>query len=121
MQKNSSEAATTCGNICALVDDTRDLLPFISILLPELNKCEEHSHPDLRKCAVKAKESLLKGLDDQNLKGGKSSSSYICDALEASSIKIRSVVLTRGSCGGLDVNCCSTSNAPKYFVSRYLP
>ena len=88
------KAATTCGNICALVDDTRDLLPFISILLPELNKCEEHSHPDLRKCAVKAKESLLKGLDDQNLKGGKSSSSYICDALEASSIKIDPVVLT---------------------------
>ena len=44
------KAASTCGNICALVDDTRDLLPFISILLPELNKCEEHSHPDLRKC-----------------------------------------------------------------------
>ena len=88
------KAASTCGNICALVDDTRDLLPFISILLPELNKCEEHSHPDLRKCAVKAKESLLKGLDDQNSKGGKSSASYMYDALEASSVKIDPAVLT---------------------------
>ena len=30
------KAATTFGNICALVDDTRDLLPFIPVLLPEL-------------------------------------------------------------------------------------
>ena len=52
----------TCGNICALVDDVRDLTPFIPTLQPELVKCEEHTHPDLRECATKAKEGLLKGL-----------------------------------------------------------
>ena len=87
------KAASTCGNICALLDDIRDLLPLYQFLLPELNKCEEHSHPDLRN-AVKAKESLLKGLDDQNSKGGKSSASYMYDALEASSVKIDPAVLT---------------------------
>jgi elongation factor 3 len=57
------KAAVTCGNICALVDDVRDLNPFIPVLQPELEKCEEHSHPDLRECAAKAKESLLHGLE----------------------------------------------------------
>ena len=56
------KAAVTCGNICALVDDVRDLTPFIPALQPELVKCEEHTHPDLRECATKAKASLLKGL-----------------------------------------------------------
>jgi len=32
-------------------------------LTPEIEKCEEHSHPDLRECATKAKASLLKGLE----------------------------------------------------------
>ena len=58
------KAAVTCGNICALVDDVRDLNPFIPSLQPELEKCEEHSHPDLRECATKAKAGLLKGLAD---------------------------------------------------------
>ena len=57
------KAAVTCGNICALVDDVRDLNPFIPSLGPELNKCEEHSHPDLRECATKAKASLMKGME----------------------------------------------------------
>ena len=42
------EAAVTCGNICALVDDVRDLTPFIPTLQPELVKCEEHRTPDPR-------------------------------------------------------------------------
>ena len=56
-------------NICALVDDVRDLTPFIPALQPELVKCEEHTHPDLRECATKAKESLLKGLKGDQLDG----------------------------------------------------
>ena len=87
------KAATTCGNICALVDDTRDLLPFVPILLPELNKCEEHSHPDLRKCAVKAKENLLKGLNDKDGIGSKPSASYILNAIDSSSISVDPIVL----------------------------
>ena len=64
------KAAATCGNICALVDDVRDLTPFVPTLQPELVKCEEHTHPDLRECATKAKEGLLKGLSLRRIEVG---------------------------------------------------
>ena len=78
------KAAVTCGNICALVDDVRDLTPFIPALEPELVKCEEHTHPDLRECASKAKESLLKGLDGANGSAAekKSGADFVSAALE---------------------------------------
>ena len=77
------KAAVTCGNICALVDDVRDLNPFIPSLQPELEKCEEHSHPDLRECATKAKGSLLKGLEGQGADGDrKDATACIGKALE---------------------------------------
>ena len=78
------KAAITCGNICALVDDVRDLTPFIPSLRPELEKCEEHSHPDLRECATKAKEGLLKGLEGDTGEK-KTGASLVADALKAQS------------------------------------
>ena len=78
------KAAVTCGNICALVDDVRDLNPFIPSLKPELEKCEEHSHPDLRECATKAKGSLLKGLEGQGASGDrKDATTCVVKALES--------------------------------------
>ena len=83
------KAAITCGNICALVDDVRDLTPFIPILKPELEKCEEHSHPDLRECATKAKTSLLKGLAGDAAAGEKrSGASFVADALRTQVAKL---------------------------------
>ena len=80
------KAAATCGNICALVDDVRDLNPFVPSLKPELEKCEEHSHPDLRECATKAKASLMKGLSlsDSEREGAeqKRASDFVAEALE---------------------------------------
>ena len=78
------KAAVTCGNICALVDDVRDLTPFIPALEPELVKCEEHTHPDLRECASKAKESLLKGLGGANGSAAekKAGADFVSAALE---------------------------------------
>ena len=80
------KAAATCGNICALVDDVRDLNPFVPSLKPELEKCEEHSHPDLRECATKAKASLMKGLSlsDSEKEGAeqKRASDFVAEALE---------------------------------------
>jgi len=56
------KATMTCGNICALVLDTRDLAPFVPKLGPELDKAEEHQHPDVRQAATRAKESFTVGL-----------------------------------------------------------
>ena len=86
------KAAVTCGNICALVDDVRDLTPFIPTLQPELVKCEEHTHPDLRECATKAKEGLLKGLTQDGSKSAekKSGADFVGDALAARSAALQS-------------------------------
>jgi elongation factor 3 len=85
------KAAVTCGNICALVDDVRDLNPFIPALKPELEKCEEHSHPDLRECATKAKAGLLKGLSQSGAGERKAATDCVKDALAA-----------HGGCASLD-------------------
>ena len=86
------KAAVTCGNICALVDDVRDLNPFIPALKPELEKCEEHSHPDLRECATKAKAGLLKGLSQSGAGERKARSMVSCAPLTSlcsSSLRLR--------------------------------
>ena len=40
-------AAMTAGNIFALVNEPRDMAPFVPIILPEVGKAVEHSHPDV--------------------------------------------------------------------------
>ncbi len=54
-------AAMTAGNIFALVNEPRDMAPFVPIILPEVTKAMEHSHPDVRKAAERAKDKLLAG------------------------------------------------------------
>jgi len=54
-------AAMTAGNIFALVNEPRDMAPFVPIILPEVTKAAEHSHPDVRKAAERAREKLLAG------------------------------------------------------------
>ena len=41
-------AAMTAGNIFALVNEPRDMAPFVPVILPEVIKAMEHSHPDVR-------------------------------------------------------------------------
>ena len=82
------KAATTFGNICALVDDTRDLLPFIPVLLPELEKAEEHSHPDLREAAARAKASLMKGIDSTQNDERKVASDIVQRAIEEAGVRV---------------------------------
>ena len=38
----------TAGNIFALVNEPRDMAPFLPVILPEVVKATEHSHPDVR-------------------------------------------------------------------------
>jgi len=59
-------AAMTAGNIFALVNEPRDMAPFVPIILPEVTKAIEHSHPDVRKAAERAKEKLLHGARMEN-------------------------------------------------------
>lgn len=84
------KAAVTFGNICALVDDPRDLLAFIPVLLPELEKAEEHSHPDLREAATRAKTSLMKGIDATKTEERKVASDIVADAIKSSGINVDS-------------------------------
>jgi hypothetical protein len=42
-------AAMTAGNIFALVNEPRDMAPFVPVILPEVVKAMEHSHPDVRR------------------------------------------------------------------------
>ena len=82
------KAATTFGNICALVDDPRDLLSFIPVLLPELEKAEEHSHPDLREAATRAKKSLLKGIDASKSEERKEAAQLVKEAIASVGVSI---------------------------------
>ena len=82
------KAATTFGNICALVDDPRDLLPFIPVLLPELEKAEEHSHPDLREAATRAKTSLMKGIDASQSEERKVASNIVKEAINGAGVNV---------------------------------
>ena len=70
MKKN---ACIVTGNICSLVSDVDHIIPFVPSLLPQLNKMLEHSNPDVRKVAQKAKQSLMKDvgelLDDGDVDG----------------------------------------------------
>ena len=50
-------AAMTAGNIFALVNEPRDMAPFVPIILPEVGKAVEHSHPDVRACSPAARSS----------------------------------------------------------------
>jgi hypothetical protein len=47
-------AAMTAGNIFALVNEPRDMAPFVPVILPEVVKAMEHSHPDVRALSLTA-------------------------------------------------------------------
>jgi elongation factor 3 len=59
--------ATTCAsNLCALIKDSSDIMPFFPLLMPLLEKNLDHSSPDIRDASVKAKEKLEEGAGDSN-------------------------------------------------------
>ena len=57
------KAVVTAGNVCSLVQNVRYLRPFVPRLEPELAlTLEEHSNPEVRDAARRAKDSLLRGV-----------------------------------------------------------
>ena len=112
------KAATTFGNICALVDDTRDLLPFIPVLLPELEKAEEHSHPDSREAAAKA--SLMKGIDSTQNDERKVASDIVQRAIEEAGVRVDGETQAYAAAlGGWVMDFGAIARSAVHFVQRY--
>ena len=56
------QAATIAGNMCALVAEPRDLVPYLPQILPPLRRLVSDPIPDVRACTAKALGSLVRGL-----------------------------------------------------------
>lgn len=52
------KASKCCKNICSLVADYEAMLAFLPMLMPEIEKLLDHSHPEVRAAAEAAKKSL---------------------------------------------------------------
>eukprot|EP00897_Mesotaenium_endlicherianum_P004938 jgi/Mesen1/4472/ME000228S03455 len=70
LRERSSEtkkkAAQIVGNMCSLVSDPKDMLPYRNLLLPELRKVLVDPHPEVRTVAARALGSLVRGLGQDN-------------------------------------------------------
>lgn len=56
------KAAIATGNVCTIVKRVSDILVYYPIIKPELTKLTDHSSPDVRAAATKAKLSLEKAV-----------------------------------------------------------
>ncbi|MCO5572014.1 hypothetical protein L7F22_025765 [Adiantum nelumboides] len=72
LRERSSETkkkgAQIVGNMCSLVTEPKDMLPYLSLLLPEVKKVLVDPIPEVRTVAAKALGSLIKGMGEENFK-----------------------------------------------------
>ena len=59
--------ALITGNICTMINDSRDFLPYIPTLMPDLKSSLLDPIPDVRSIAAKALGSLTRGLGEDAL------------------------------------------------------
>eukprot|EP00735_Rhodelphis_limneticus_P006871 TRINITY_DN1932_c0_g1::TRINITY_DN1932_c0_g1_i1::g.23049::m.23049 TRINITY_DN1932_c0_g1::TRINITY_DN1932_c0_g1_i1::g.23049 ORF type:complete len:2717 (+),score=940.13,sp/F4I893/ILA_ARATH/35.18/0.0,HEAT/PF02985.17/1.4e+03,HEAT/PF02985.17/1.4e+03,HEAT/PF02985.17/1.9e+03,HEAT/PF02985.17/67,HEAT/PF02985.17/6.2e+03,HEAT/PF02985.17/34,HEAT/PF02985.17/3.3e+03,HEAT/PF02985.17/0.11,HEAT/PF02985.17/0.013,HEAT/PF02985.17/0.069,HEAT/PF02985.17/1.4e+03,HEAT/PF02985.17/0.012,HEAT/PF02985.17/8e+03,HEAT/PF02985.17 len=59
-------AAQIVGNMCSLIGDPKDVLPYLPTLLPEVKAVLLDPIPEVRAIAGKALGALLKGLGEEN-------------------------------------------------------
>lgn len=59
---SKKRAARIVGNLCALVNDPKDMIPYIPILLPELQAALLDPLPEVRATAAKALGAMVKGV-----------------------------------------------------------
>jgi HEAT repeats/HEAT repeat len=59
--------ALIAGNICTMINDSRDFVPYLPILLPDLKSTLLDPIPDVRSTSAKALGSLTRGLGDHIL------------------------------------------------------
>ncbi|KAH7283513.1 hypothetical protein KP509_34G010800 [Ceratopteris richardii] len=72
LRERSSETkkkgAQIVGNMCSLVTEPKDMLPYLPLLLPEVKKVLVDPIPEVRTVAAKALGSLIKGMGEENFK-----------------------------------------------------
>ncbi|XP_068667141.1 protein ILITYHIA isoform X2 [Aristolochia californica] len=60
------KAAQIVGNMCSLVTEPKDMIPYIGLLLPEVKKVLVDPIPEVRGVAARALGSLIKGMGEEN-------------------------------------------------------
>ena len=60
-------SALIAGNICTMINDPRDFIPYIPILIPDLKNSVLDPIPDVRSTSAKALGSLTRGLGEDAL------------------------------------------------------
>ncbi|GBF89654.1 hypothetical protein Rsub_02372, partial [Raphidocelis subcapitata] len=56
------KAARIVGSMCSLVNDPKDMVPYVSLLMPELQKSLVDPLPEVRATAARAMGQLLRGM-----------------------------------------------------------
>ncbi|RZB49639.1 protein ILITYHIA-like [Glycine soja] len=59
-------AAQIVGNMCSLVTEPKDMIPYIGLLLPEVKKVLVDPIPEVRSVAARAIGSLIGGMGEEN-------------------------------------------------------
>ncbi|XP_078427732.1 putative protein kinase regulator ILITHYIA [Wolffia australiana] len=60
------KAAQITGNMCSLVTEPLDMIPYINLLLPEVKKVLVDPIPEVRSVAARAIGSLIRGMGEEN-------------------------------------------------------
>ncbi|KAH9605749.1 hypothetical protein KSS87_010195 [Heliosperma pusillum] len=64
--ETKKKAAQIVGNMCSLVTEPNDMIPYTSLLLPEVKKVLLDPIPEVRSVAARAIGSLIKGMGEEN-------------------------------------------------------
>ncbi|CAH9129951.1 unnamed protein product [Cuscuta epithymum] len=64
--ETKKKAAQIVGNMCSLVTEPKDMIPYIGLLLPEVKKVLQDPIPEVRSVAARAIGSLIRGMGEEN-------------------------------------------------------
>jgi HEAT repeat protein len=64
--ETKKKAAQIVGNMCSLVTEPKDMIPYIRMLLPEVKKVLVDPIPEVRSVAARALGSLIRGMGEEN-------------------------------------------------------
>lgn len=60
------KAAQIVGNMCSLVTEPKDMIPYINLLIPEVKKVLVDPIPEVRSVAARALGSVIRGMGEEN-------------------------------------------------------
>ncbi|XP_038891106.1 protein ILITYHIA [Benincasa hispida] len=64
--ETKKKAAQIAGNMCSLVTEPKDMIPYTGLLLPEVKKVLVDPIPEVRSVAARAIGSLIRGMGEEN-------------------------------------------------------